>query len=82
MYVLIVITTPILDSLQICSTLSVSSFVTLSQLTSSVDSWMLSQLVGIYETAVLKVLSDILLAIYDGNLSALELLDLSAAFTR
>ena len=32
------------------------------------------------ETAVLKVLSDILLAIDDGNLSALVMLDLSAAF--
>jgi len=32
------------------------------------------------ETAVLKVLSDILLAIDSGNLSALVLLDLSAAF--
>jgi len=32
------------------------------------------------ETAVLKVLSDILFTIDDGNLSALALLDLSAAF--
>ena len=32
------------------------------------------------ETAVLKVLSDILLAIDAGDLSALVLLDLSAAF--
>jgi len=35
---------------------------------------------SVTETAVLKVLSDILLAINAGNLSALVLLDLSAAF--